>query len=270
MMNVLSLLKSRTSTAGLSGVIIVDSRSTGVDISTNGNAGCMIDSTGSVFTEGSRTSSAYSLVSLSEPTSRRSRVIEICEKSWSLITWTATSTGWVADYAPLVQVKTVKDSTGAEIGYANPLLGPYYPPQPFSPSKGAMRQNGRTKMTDILDGLSNTTLFSEASGRTLQFYTDRRGVPYDATTITGPIWADSDNRLTLTGTSPDGRSAFGSGPCVMNCNNLQGDIYSFHAGGSNIGFADGSVRFVSQSITIDVLAALVTARGGENVTAPGD
>ena len=38
MMNVLSVLKSRTSTAGLPGVIIVDSRSTGVEMSTNGNA----------------------------------------------------------------------------------------------------------------------------------------------------------------------------------------------------------------------------------------
>ena len=46
MMKVLSLLKSRTRTAGLSGVIIVESSSTGVEMSTNGNAGCMIDSTG--------------------------------------------------------------------------------------------------------------------------------------------------------------------------------------------------------------------------------
>ena len=50
MMNVLSVLKSRTSTAGFAGVIIVDSSSTGVEISTNGNAGCMMVSTGSFFT----------------------------------------------------------------------------------------------------------------------------------------------------------------------------------------------------------------------------
>src|SRR6185369_8936636 len=46
MMNVLSVLKSRTSTAGFCGVIIVCSRSTGVETSTNGNAGCMMVSTG--------------------------------------------------------------------------------------------------------------------------------------------------------------------------------------------------------------------------------
>src|SRR5258708_1027278 len=46
MMNVLSVLKSRTSTAGFCGVIIVCSRSTGVETSTKGKAGCMIVSTG--------------------------------------------------------------------------------------------------------------------------------------------------------------------------------------------------------------------------------
>ena len=46
MMNVLSVLKSRTSTAAFTGVIIVARTSTGVEMSTNGNAGCMIDSTG--------------------------------------------------------------------------------------------------------------------------------------------------------------------------------------------------------------------------------
>jgi len=49
----------------------------------------------------------------------------------------------------------------------------------------------------------------------------------------------------------------------MNCNNLAGDIYSFHPGGANICFADGSVHFVRQTITIQTLAALVTAYSGE-------
>src|SRR5439155_27126428 len=57
MMNVLSVLKSRTRTAGFCGVIIVARRSTGVEASTNGNAGCMIASTGFVLTSGSLTNS---------------------------------------------------------------------------------------------------------------------------------------------------------------------------------------------------------------------
>jgi prepilin-type N-terminal cleavage/methylation domain-containing protein/prepilin-type processing-associated H-X9-DG protein len=169
--------------------------------------------------------------------------------------------GWPGDYAPLAQVKTKKDGSGAEIAPANPLLLPFYPNGP--PSKGAMRQNGDTPITSITDGTSNTTLYSEAGGRDRQYYANRSSVAYDGTSITGPIWADADNRLTVTGSSADGKSMFGSGPCVMNCNNLQGDVYSFHTGGANVGFADGSVRFVSQNINIQTMAALVTKESAE-------
>jgi prepilin-type N-terminal cleavage/methylation domain-containing protein/prepilin-type processing-associated H-X9-DG protein len=173
----------------------------------------------------------------------------------------STSTGWSSDYAALAQVKTKKDSSGAEIAYSNPLVAAAYPAGTV-PSKGAMRQNGPTSIQEITDGTSTTTLFSEAAGRAWQYYTSGR-TAYDGTSITGPIWADSDNRLTVTGTSPDGLSAFGTGPCAMNCNNLQGDIYSFHTNGANIGFADGSVRYAKAGINIAVLAALVTKAGGE-------
>jgi prepilin-type N-terminal cleavage/methylation domain-containing protein/prepilin-type processing-associated H-X9-DG protein len=177
-----------------------------------------------------------------------------------------TSTGWASDYAPLAQVKTTKDGSGAEIAYTNPLVAAAYPPGTI-PSKGAMRQNGPTSMLEITDGTSNTTLYSEAGGRNRQYYTGGANIAYDQTSITGPIWADSDNRLTVTGTSPDGMGSFGTGPCAMNCNNLQGDIYSFHTLGANIAFADGSVRFVRQSVTIAVLAAMVTKAGGEVIDA---
>jgi prepilin-type processing-associated H-X9-DG protein len=173
-----------------------------------------------------------------------------------------TSTGWTADYAPLCQVKTTKDASGAEIAYTNPNVAAAYPAGTI-PSKGAMRQNGRTAITEIADGTSNTTLFSEAGGRDRQCYTGKNCVAYDATKITGPIWADADNRLTLTGSDSTGTTNFGTGTCAMNCNNLQGDIYSFHTGGANVAFADGSVHFMRESINIAVLAGFVTKAGGE-------
>jgi prepilin-type N-terminal cleavage/methylation domain-containing protein/prepilin-type processing-associated H-X9-DG protein len=183
-------------------------------------------------------------------------------------TTATTSTGWTSDYAALTQVKTAKDANGAEIAYANPLLAAIFP---GVPSKGALRQNGPTRITELLDGTSNTTLYSEAAGRDKQCYTGRSCTAYDPAKITGPIWADSDNRLTVTGTDPTGRdpAQFGKGPCVMNCNNLQGDVYSFHIGGANVGFADGSVRFVKETVSIKVLASLVTKDGGE-VISEGD
>jgi prepilin-type processing-associated H-X9-DG protein len=168
----------------------------------------------------------------------------------------------VADYCAIAQVKTKKNASGAEIAAANPILVPFYPNGP--PSKGAERQNAITPIVEITDGTSNTTLYSEAAAKDTQYFTNYvNGGPN--TSVTGAIWADSDNRITVTGTSADGRSQFGTGPCVMNCNNLQGDIYSFHTSGANICFADGSVRFVRESITIDVLTAMVTKTSGEIV-----
>jgi prepilin-type N-terminal cleavage/methylation domain-containing protein/prepilin-type processing-associated H-X9-DG protein len=171
-----------------------------------------------------------------------------------------TATGWVSDYAPINQGKTKKDAAGAEIAWSNPLVAAVYT---GIPNKGALRQNGLTRMAEIIDGTSNTTLFSEAAGRHLQYFANRSSIPLPAGT-TGPIWADSDNRITVTGTDGTGQ-VVGSGPCVMNCNNLSGDVYSFHPAGANICFVDGSVRFVAKNIPITTLIAMVTKDGGEQV-----
>jgi prepilin-type processing-associated H-X9-DG protein len=53
----------------------------------------------------------------------------------------------------------------------------------------------------------------------------------------------------------------------MNCTN-NGEVFSFHPGGTNAMFADGSVRFLRESIDIRVLACLITRAGAEIV--PGD
>jgi prepilin-type N-terminal cleavage/methylation domain-containing protein/prepilin-type processing-associated H-X9-DG protein len=179
-----------------------------------------------------------------------------------------TVTGWTGDYAGLGQVKTKKDGNNAEIAFSNPNVT-----IPWSGlgSKGATRQNGKTAILEIADGTTNTTLMSESAGRD-QYYLNGHPVT-DLGVNTGPIWADSDNRLTVTGTDPNATTATASaasagkaaGTCVMNCDNQQGDIYSFHNGGANICFADGSVRFVRSTININTLAALVTKAGGEVV-----
>ena len=45
-------------------------------------------------------------------------------------------------------------------------------------------------------------------------------------------------------------------------------MYGFHSGGVNTLLADGSVRFIRQSISVQTFAALVTRNGGEVI--PGD
>lgn len=174
-----------------------------------------------------------------------------------------TPSGWVGDYAAIGQVKTTKNSSGAEIAFANPLVN-----IPFAgtASKGSTVQNSKTPLAAITDGTSNTTLYSERAGKGKQYYTGRVS---DSTNIqTGAIWADADNRITVTGTSADGKSAFGSGSCVVNCNSQQGDIYSFHSSGANVSFVDGHVAFVGANIDINVLASMVTRGGGEITEVP--
>jgi prepilin-type processing-associated H-X9-DG protein len=182
-------------------------------------------------------------------------------------TTATTVSGWIGDYAGITQCKTNKDAAGAEISFKNPLVT--VPWAGFG-SKGAMRQNGTTRIAEISDGTSNTTLYSEAAGKNMQYYTGHISAPV-AVGTTGMIWSDSDNRITVTGTAYDGQTtliAAGAGPCVVNCNNQQGDIFSFHAGGANLAYADGHVSFISTSIGINILVSLTTRGGGEIVDVP--
>ena len=48
---------------------------------------------------------------------------------------------------------------------------------------------------------------------------------------------------------------------AINMNNSQG-IYSFHRGGANAVFCDGSVHFLGEGLTPQVLGAIITARSG--------
>ncbi len=176
-----------------------------------------------------------------------------------------TPIGYPGDYAGIGQVKTTKNALGAEIAYANPLVTWAFPAS--QGYKGATKQNALTKIAEIADGTSNTTLFSEACGRWLLYTAGNVSAPMPSGT-TGIIWADSDNRITVTGTSYNGLTASGSGPCVINCNNQSGDIYAFHPGGANLCYADGHVGFLSTSIGLNILVALVTKAGGEIVGPP--
>jgi prepilin-type processing-associated H-X9-DG protein len=54
---------------------------------------------------------------------------------------------------------------------------------------------------------------------------------------------------------------------MVNCSNVNG-IYAFHAGVANVCLADGSVRSIRQSLSAQVVAALLTREGGEVI--PGD
>jgi prepilin-type N-terminal cleavage/methylation domain-containing protein/prepilin-type processing-associated H-X9-DG protein len=126
--------------------------------------------------------------------------------------------------------------------------------------EGAFSINASRCLADFLDGTSNTILMAECAGRP-QLWQGRREVAN--VWLSGGPWA-SRNLLWGRGSTPDGTASFGT--CAVNCTNDR-EVYSFHPGGANVGFADGSVRFLRADVSIRVFARLVTRAGGEVVGA---
>jgi len=114
---------------------------------------------------------------------------------------------------------------------------------------------GMRKMAFCTDGLSNTIMYSECSDRPDHYQMGKKV----GTGVSGASWADYEQDFSLHGRT----TAMGDfGPCGINCDN-DNEVYSFHTGGANAAFGDGTVRFLAASINIRILARLVTAQGGE-------
>ena len=118
-----------------------------------------------------------------------------------------------------------------------------------------------TRFTDITDGTSNTILLAEDAGRTRRWFANRPG-PDQA--LEGAAWDHVKGPILLQGPTSDGTAK--PGPCAINCSNDQ-EVYAFHTGGANAVFADASVHFLPQSLSLRVLAALITRAGDEAVPA---
>jgi prepilin-type N-terminal cleavage/methylation domain-containing protein/prepilin-type processing-associated H-X9-DG protein len=144
-------------------------------------------------------------------------------------------------------------------------------------TSGALQAVMPTPIVQILDGTSNTVLLGEDAGQPLNFLSSSyrqqglavAGGPNGVGTPTPDYgWGDSGFPYSINGADPTSfaidksGASTGNASCFLNCNN-NGEIYSFHAGGANLLFADGSVRFVSQSVSIAIFAAIFTKNGGE-------
>ncbi len=127
---------------------------------------------------------------------------------------------------------------------------------------GVLQPNHMTRLVAITDGTSNTILLVEDAGRPRLWQVGRPG---EDQTVLGAAWAAVNSGISLTGSTADGTMS--PGPCAINCTNEK-QVYSFHPGGANAVFADGSVHFLQAGMSIQVLAALVTRAGGELV--PGN
>jgi prepilin-type N-terminal cleavage/methylation domain-containing protein/prepilin-type processing-associated H-X9-DG protein len=159
------------------------------------------------------------------------------------ITWQAAN----SDYSP---VAGVSQSLASYLGLTSANL------------QGALQPDMGTPIMAVTDGTSNTILYAEIAGKN-QLYQAGHNT---GTTVSGYYggvggWADpTSGGSLLYGSSGDGTVT--PGPCGINCSNDFG-LYSFHTGGANCVFCDGSVRFLGASIDITALAYKVTRAGGE-------
>ena len=156
---------------------------------------------------------------------------------------------------------------------------------------------------NITDGLSNTILFAECAGRPFCWVLGGQITPtqYNAWPATywmkgdfavGPAQADTVNPGTYptpltvvsattsnawpdpaaSGWKVDGTDPTGVvsqlGQCVINCSN-DSEIYSFHPNSAGVAMCDGSVQFLNQYMSPQVLVYLIGARDGQ-MTIYGD
>jgi prepilin-type N-terminal cleavage/methylation domain-containing protein/prepilin-type processing-associated H-X9-DG protein len=125
---------------------------------------------------------------------------------------------------------------------------------------GVLAQNFMACPSDIVDGMSSTILLAEDAGRPRQWQAGKPGLDQK---VGGGPWTGGGNPIVVQGSTFDGATR--PGPCALNCTNNK-EIYSFHPGGTNILFADGSVHFLKETIDIRILARLCTRAGDEVVS----
>jgi len=202
----------------------------------------------------------------------------------------------VTDYAATTGVanQLANPPTGTPlVQYAGPGMMPQVDPTLSTIPQSNGQQKTSPRLADVSDGLSNTIALAESAGRPFVFRKSGGMINADQTVnrVNGGGWARAANDFAIEGSNNDGTfnpstlsaATPPSGPCAINCTNGQdigvvnggktpwpyyntegtGEIFSFHTAGANALFGDGSVHFLSESVTIAVVAALVTRSQGE-------
>jgi prepilin-type N-terminal cleavage/methylation domain-containing protein/prepilin-type processing-associated H-X9-DG protein len=191
------------------------------------------------------------------------------------------------DYAPSVYTDiNVVNGGAAPGGLGATVVVPYR--NKNLAAKGLLK-DGKTTIAEITDGTSNTIAILECAGRDERYVSQyveqyfQNGVAIvrgngPAGGATAPHrfwrWADPGNAF---GTSGQPNNKFKPShelvpwpTTAVSQGNQAGaneEPFSFHSGGINVLFGDGSVRFVKDSINLASWRAVLTLSGGETISA---
>ncbi len=159
-----------------------------------------------------------------------------------------------------------------------------------------------TRMAEVTDGTSNTMMIAEDAGRDARYIANAMYPNGSASPLHAPLnpardsyfdaglprrfwrWAEADGAFGVSGQINNNKTriglarygtpypAAGPDPADNNINKVNNnaanndEIFSFHPGGANVLFGDGSVRFLKESTSLVVLRGLVTPKGGEVIS----
>ncbi len=140
----------------------------------------------------------------------------------------------------------------------------------FDPTEGG------AKVSQCTDGLSNSIMLYEDTGRNDTMIPDS-SLP--ANSYLDPVdlagrrhwrWAEPDSSSGASKRMNNNKTPKG-GPSTCTWNNHDcgpnNEWFSFHSGGANAVFGDGSVRFVSENINLRTVYSLSTRDNGEAIKA---